>query len=65
MKTVLTAESGLVERALADAQPLAELLEAAGDVNFVEVRALQLRLLAERGAHEQAPPIDTLVANRP
>ena len=42
--------------------PLAERLEAAGDIASIEPRSLQLRLLAERGAHEHAPAADELLA---
>ena len=56
------AELGRSEQALAEAVPLAERLEAAGDIASVESRSLQLRLLAERGAHEHAPAADELLA---
>jgi class 3 adenylate cyclase/tetratricopeptide (TPR) repeat protein len=56
------AELGQTEQALADAEPLAERLQAAGDISFVEPRSLQLRLLAARGAHESAPAADAVVA---
>jgi class 3 adenylate cyclase/tetratricopeptide (TPR) repeat protein len=62
MSATLRADLGQTEQALADAEPLAERLQAAGDVVFTEPRALQLRLLAERGAHENAPASDELVA---
>ncbi len=52
----------MIEQALAEAGPLAERLQAAGDVKFIEPGSLQLRLLAERGAHEHAPAPDELVA---
>ena len=55
-------ESGQPEQALAEAGPPAEQLEAAGDVYFSEPRSLQLRLLAERGAHADAPAADSLLA---
>ncbi len=55
------AQLGLAEQALAEAGPLADRLQAAGDVNLVDARSLQLRLLAERGTHEQAPPAEELV----
>ncbi|MEJ7790742.1 MAG: hypothetical protein WKF65_02080 [Gaiellaceae bacterium] len=61
--TTLLAELGQPEQALAEAEPLAERLEAAGDVAFIEPRSLQLRLLAERGTHEHAPAADALVAS--
>ena len=37
-------------------------MEVAGAIGFTEPRSLQLRLLAERGAHEHAPAANTLVA---
>ena len=55
-------ELGHTEQALAEAQPIAERLQAAGDTFFIEPRSLQLRLLAQRGAHEQAPAADELLA---
>jgi len=62
MSATFVAELGLPEQALAEAGPLAERLQAAGDVHFTEPRSLQLRLLAECGAHDHAPPADQLVA---
>ncbi len=62
MSPTFLAESGGTEQALAEALPLAERLEAAGNINSVEPRSLQLRLLAERGAHEHAPAADELLA---
>lgn len=62
MTTTFLAELGQAEQALADAEPVAERLQAAGDVVFVEPRSVQLRLLAERGAHEHAPTPDELLA---
>ena len=58
----LLVELGQPEQALTEAAPLAERLQAAGAVLFTEPRSLQLRLLAERGAHEHAPAADELVA---
>jgi hypothetical protein len=55
-------ELGHTEQALAEAEPIAERLQAAGDTFFIEPRSLQLRLLAQRGAHEQAPAADELLA---
>jgi class 3 adenylate cyclase/tetratricopeptide (TPR) repeat protein len=49
------AELGRAEEALADAARLADQLEQAGNVAFIEPRSLQLRLLVEHGRHEQAP----------
>jgi class 3 adenylate cyclase len=62
MSVGFLAELGEAERALAEADPLAERLQAAGDIFFVEPRSVQLGLLAERGAHEHAPAADQLVA---
>jgi class 3 adenylate cyclase/tetratricopeptide (TPR) repeat protein len=49
------AELGRTERALAEAGPIADQIEAAGDMSYLATRALQLQLLAETGAVEQAP----------
>jgi tetratricopeptide (TPR) repeat protein len=62
ISTASLAELGQTEQALAEAEPLAERMEAAGDATFIEMRSLHLRLLAERGAHDHAPPADDLVA---
>jgi class 3 adenylate cyclase/tetratricopeptide (TPR) repeat protein len=62
MSTIFLAERGLAEQALAEAGPVAERMQAAGDVAFSEPRSLQLRLLAERGGHEHVPGEDELVA---
>jgi tetratricopeptide (TPR) repeat protein len=62
MSTTFLAELGQSERALAEAGPLAERMEAAGMFEFTEARSVQLRLLAERGAHEHVPAPDALVA---
>jgi class 3 adenylate cyclase len=62
MSTTFLAELGQAAQALAEAEPIAERLQAAGDIYFTEPRSVQLRLLAERGAHEQAPSVDELVA---
>ena len=56
------ADLGDTEQALAEAGPLADRIEASGDMSYVEPRALLLRLLAERGAPEEAPTPDALVA---
>ena len=42
-------ECGSVKQALAEAEPLAERAEAAGDASALEVRYVQLRLFAQRG----------------
>ena len=62
MSTTFLAESGRAEQALAEAGPVAERLQAATDVDYIEPRSVQLRLLCERGAHEQAPAADELLA---
>jgi tetratricopeptide (TPR) repeat protein len=49
------AELGRTEQALAEAGPIADQIEAAGDMSYVATRALHLQLLAETGASEQAP----------
>jgi class 3 adenylate cyclase/tetratricopeptide (TPR) repeat protein len=58
----LLAELGQTEQAIAEAGPLADRLQTAGDIDHVSTRALQLRLLAERGTPQQAPAPDELVA---
>jgi class 3 adenylate cyclase/predicted ATPase len=63
MSMTFLADLGRAEQALAEAGPLAERLEAAGDIFFVEPRCVQLRLLAERGTPEQAPDAEALVAS--
>ena len=49
------AELGHTEQALAEAGPLADRIEAGGDMSFVATRALQVRLLAECGAPGRSP----------
>jgi class 3 adenylate cyclase/tetratricopeptide (TPR) repeat protein len=56
------AELGRVEEALAEAGPLADAIEANGDMSWLSLRALQLRLLAETGAHRLAPDPEPLLA---
>ncbi|HET7856371.1 MAG TPA: adenylate/guanylate cyclase domain-containing protein [Gaiellaceae bacterium] len=59
------AELGQTEQALAEAGPLADRIEAAGDMSWLEPRALQLRLLAETGSPQHAPnPEPLLIAAR-
>jgi hypothetical protein len=60
-RPVVLAELGLTGPALAEAGPLADQLQASGDVAFFEPRALQLRLLAERGTPRNAPTADEIV----
>ena len=62
MSPTFLAESGGTEQALAETVPLAERLEAAGDIASTEPRSVQLLLLTERGAHEHAAAADELVA---
>jgi tetratricopeptide (TPR) repeat protein len=47
------AELGQTEQALAEVGPLADRLEAAGDISYLDSRVLQLRLLAECGTPQQ------------
>ena len=58
------AELGHTEQALAEAGPLADRIEAGGDMSFVATRALQVRLLAECGAPEEAPTPELVAAAR-
>jgi tetratricopeptide (TPR) repeat protein len=51
----LLADLGQIDEALSDAARVADQLERAGNAGFTEPRSLQLRLLTERGQHEQAP----------
>jgi tetratricopeptide (TPR) repeat protein len=60
MSTGFAADCGLSDEALAQAGPMAERMEAAGDPSFIEPRSVELRLLAERGAHGHAPAADAL-----
>jgi predicted ATPase/class 3 adenylate cyclase len=53
-QTPILAELGHTEQALSEATRLADQLEQLGDINFAEPRSLQLRLLVERGKHDQA-----------
>jgi tetratricopeptide (TPR) repeat protein len=61
MTSTFLADLGQVEQALENAGRLADRLQDGGFVEFVEPRSLQLRLLADRGDHELAPPADELV----
>jgi class 3 adenylate cyclase/tetratricopeptide (TPR) repeat protein len=56
------AELGQTEQALAEAGSVADRIEAAGDMSWLEPRALQLRLLAETGALQHAPDPEPLLA---
>ena len=55
------ADLGRVEQALSEGEELADRLQAARSIEFVEPRSLQLRLLAERGEQDRAPATDDLV----
>jgi tetratricopeptide (TPR) repeat protein len=55
------AELGRTDKALADTVPLADRMQAAGDISYVFARVLQLRLLAERGAPTEGPGLDEFV----
>ncbi|PWU23428.1 MAG: hypothetical protein C5B48_08610 [Candidatus Rokuibacteriota bacterium] len=61
LSTSYLADAGHAAQALAEAAPLAERLQTAGNPDFIEPRSVQLSLLAERGSHEQAPNPDELV----
>ena len=56
------AELGQTKQALAEVEPVADRLQAANDINFIEARSLHLRLLAERGDVDHVPAPDDLVA---
>ena len=56
------AELGQTEQALVEAGPLADRIEAGGDMSWVTLRALQLHLLAETGAAEEAPECDRVIS---
>ena len=57
----LLATLGQTEQALAEADLVAEPLEATGDMAWLHLRALQMCLLVERGSPEMAPDLDRLV----
>ena len=59
---LLLAELGQTEQALAEAGPLADRIEEAGDMSALSLRALQLQLLAETGAAERAPDPEPLLS---
>ena len=58
----LLAELGETEQAIAEAGPVADRLQAAGDMSWLPPRALQLRLLAETGTSQHAPDPEPLLA---
>jgi class 3 adenylate cyclase/tetratricopeptide (TPR) repeat protein len=55
------AELGQTQQALDGIGPLADRIQAAGDIAFTSWRGLQLRLLAECGTPDHAPDPDELV----
>ena len=59
---VYLAELGQTEQALAEAGPLADRIEAGGDMSWVPLRSLQLHLLAETGAAEKAPESERVIS---
>ena len=62
IRTDCMALVGQTERALTEATETADRLEAVGSIAFIAPRSLQLRLLAERGNHAQAPDPEPLLA---
>jgi class 3 adenylate cyclase/tetratricopeptide (TPR) repeat protein len=56
------AELGRTEEALAETGPLADRMQAAGDISYVDARTLQFRLLAERGTPTGGPVLDEFVS---
>ncbi len=62
MSLTFAAASGLAEQVLVDGPPLVARLRGSGGIISSEPLSAQLRVLAERGAHGQAPTIDELVA---
>jgi tetratricopeptide (TPR) repeat protein len=63
MRLTFLAACGRSERALDDAQPLAERAEAAGDASMlIEARSVQLGLLGQRGEGAQAAAAEQLTA---
>jgi class 3 adenylate cyclase/tetratricopeptide (TPR) repeat protein len=56
------ADLGHTEQALAEAGPIADRIEAGGDMSYVEPRALLLRLHAETGTSLRAPDPEPLLA---
>lgn len=60
--TPILAQTGQTDRALAEASETADHQQTVGDINFVESRSLQLRLLTEQGNHERAPDPEAMLA---
>ena len=64
MSVTFIAACGLGDRALEEAERLAERFQADGStIDLIELRSVQLQLLAERGAPEQAGGVDELIAS--
>ena len=61
-RLTLLAACGRSEEALADVESVAEQAEAAGDVSWIEPRAVQLTLQGKRGERVQAAAAEQLVA---
>ena len=57
----LLSDLGRTEEALTEASLVAEPLEASGDMAWIDMRALRLRLLCECGSSERAGDVDELV----
>ena len=57
----LLSDLGRTEEALAEADLVAEPLEASGDMAWIDLRVLRVGLLCERGTPEQAGEVDELV----
>jgi tetratricopeptide (TPR) repeat protein len=58
----LVADLGRTEEALAEAESIADRIQASGDKDFVDIREVQLRLLAERGTPRESPELRAFVA---
>jgi class 3 adenylate cyclase len=58
------AQTGQIEQALTDARRLADQLQQAGNIQFVDPRSLQLRLLTEQGQQQAPDPQPMLEAAR-
>jgi tetratricopeptide (TPR) repeat protein len=57
----LLSDLGRTEEALAEADLVAEPLEASGDIAWIDLRVLRVGLLCERGTPDQAGEVDELV----
>jgi class 3 adenylate cyclase/tetratricopeptide (TPR) repeat protein len=58
----LSADLGRTEEVLAEAESIADRIQASGDKDFAEIREVQLRLLAERGTPRELPELRAFVA---